>query len=200
MDDVTKTSKGIYRRQEILEKAIQLFSEKGFTTTTMRMLAGEVGIKAASVYNHFPSKEAIVDEIVDSGNRSPDMVKNYYENLTGYTPKDRLRETITYWLKLGEENEDIVIIFLREPGLLSPERSRQFADATNELIAFFEERIQDGIRQGIFQVENPGLVAFNIWGLQLTWICRRGLLDPDYALDDYAARQAELIIRQICAA
>ena len=52
-------------RQRILESAIDLFAMKGYTETSVRELAAAVGIKEASLYNHFPSKNAILDEIME---------------------------------------------------------------------------------------------------------------------------------------
>ena len=52
-------------KQKILENAIELFSSKGYTETTIRELAAAVGIKEASLYNHFPSKNAILECIME---------------------------------------------------------------------------------------------------------------------------------------
>lgn len=52
-------------REKILEAAILLFAERGFSAVSQREIAAAVGIKAASLYNHFPSKEAILEEIVN---------------------------------------------------------------------------------------------------------------------------------------
>ncbi|MDR0497696.1 MAG: TetR/AcrR family transcriptional regulator [Treponema sp.] len=52
-------------KQKILESAISLFAQKGYTETTIRELAAAVGVKEASIYNHFPSKSAILDYILD---------------------------------------------------------------------------------------------------------------------------------------
>ena len=51
------------RKQEILEVAAQLFKEKGYAASTVRDIAEEVGIEAASLYNHISSKEALLTEI-----------------------------------------------------------------------------------------------------------------------------------------
>ena len=48
-------------RQRILECAAKLFAAKGYTETSMRELASAVGMKGASLYNHFPSKSAILE-------------------------------------------------------------------------------------------------------------------------------------------
>ena len=52
-------------KQKILESAIDLFAMKGYTETTIRELAAVVGVKEASIYNHFPSKNAILEYILE---------------------------------------------------------------------------------------------------------------------------------------
>jgi AcrR family transcriptional regulator len=51
--------------QRILDVATVLFYEKGYHATTMREVAAGVGIKAGSLYNHFPSKEQLYFQIAE---------------------------------------------------------------------------------------------------------------------------------------
>ena len=53
-------------KQRILDKALELFSEKGYDSVSVGEIARAVGIKAPSLYNHFPGKQAIFDGIVES--------------------------------------------------------------------------------------------------------------------------------------
>lgn len=48
----------------ILQKALDLFSERGYDAVSVGEIAKAVGIKAPSLYNHYPSKQAIFDAIV----------------------------------------------------------------------------------------------------------------------------------------
>jgi len=67
-------------RERILEAAIALFSERGFSTVSQREIAAAVGIKAASIYNHFQSKEAILEAIVERLSRGlEDQVRPAFE-------------------------------------------------------------------------------------------------------------------------
>ena len=53
-------------RQRILKEALELFSARGYDSVSVGNIAKAVGIKAPSLYNHFPSKRAIFDAIVES--------------------------------------------------------------------------------------------------------------------------------------
>ena len=48
-------------KQRILVEAANLFAVKGYTETSIRELALAVGVKGSSIYNHFPSKNAILE-------------------------------------------------------------------------------------------------------------------------------------------
>jgi TetR/AcrR family tetracycline transcriptional repressor len=50
----------------ILRAALALADEKGFAALSMRALADRLGVKAASLYYHVPSREALEQLIVDS--------------------------------------------------------------------------------------------------------------------------------------
>ncbi len=52
-------------KDKILEVAIDLFAAKGFDTVTIREIARDVGIKGSSIYNHFQSKNDILEKILE---------------------------------------------------------------------------------------------------------------------------------------
>ena len=51
------------KKEAIHKKAAELFREKGFARSSMRMLAETMGIEAASLYNHIGSKSEILESI-----------------------------------------------------------------------------------------------------------------------------------------
>lgn len=53
-------------KQKICSKALELFAARGYDSVSVGEIAKAVGIKAPSLYNHFPSKQAIFDAIVES--------------------------------------------------------------------------------------------------------------------------------------
>ena len=52
-------------KQKILSCAAYLFAGKGFTETSIRELADAVGVKGSSIYNHFPSKNTILEHMLE---------------------------------------------------------------------------------------------------------------------------------------
>ncbi|MAG37645.1 MAG: hypothetical protein CL878_15530 [Dehalococcoidia bacterium] len=51
------------QRQRVLDAAVHLFAEHGYEATGMRAIADEVGIRPASLYYYFPSKETILETL-----------------------------------------------------------------------------------------------------------------------------------------
>jgi TetR/AcrR family transcriptional regulator, cholesterol catabolism regulator len=59
----TITKKSTEKKQLIVSVAANLFRSKGFAASTMRELADEVGVEAASLYNHIGSKNEMLQTI-----------------------------------------------------------------------------------------------------------------------------------------
>ncbi|MEI6185130.1 MAG: TetR/AcrR family transcriptional regulator [Bacteroidota bacterium] len=54
------TNKNLTRKEVIIEKAAELFKEKGYKASGMRELAEVLGVEAASLYNHIKSKSELL--------------------------------------------------------------------------------------------------------------------------------------------
>ncbi|MEM6451780.1 MAG: TetR/AcrR family transcriptional regulator C-terminal domain-containing protein [Cyanobacteria bacterium P01_D01_bin.105] len=52
-------------RERVLTQAIQMADESGIEALSMRKLAGALGVKAMSLYNHVKNKDDIIDGMVD---------------------------------------------------------------------------------------------------------------------------------------
>lgn len=51
-------------RELILDAAIDLFSEKGFTESSIRLIANAASVRESTIYHYFPSKQNLLDEII----------------------------------------------------------------------------------------------------------------------------------------
>lgn len=61
-------------KQEILDASLELFSVHGFEATSISQIADAVGIRKASLYSHFESKQAILDTLIK------DVLEQYTEH------------------------------------------------------------------------------------------------------------------------
>ncbi len=52
-------------KEKIFNSSIDLFSKYGYDGVSIRQIAEEVGIKESSIYNHYKSKESILDAILE---------------------------------------------------------------------------------------------------------------------------------------
>ncbi|MCC6586097.1 MAG: TetR/AcrR family transcriptional regulator [Bryobacterales bacterium] len=62
---------GPERRAAIVDSAVNLFSERGFRGTTTRELAAAVGVSEPVLYQHFRTKRALYDAILESQTQEP---------------------------------------------------------------------------------------------------------------------------------
>lgn len=52
-------------RHDILQAASRLFADKGFSATSIKTIADVLRCHGTSIFNHFPTKEAILDELIE---------------------------------------------------------------------------------------------------------------------------------------
>ncbi len=60
----TKTPGQKETSEKIIQEAINLIAQNGYDNVTIRNIAAAVGIKESSIYKHYPSKEAILQKII----------------------------------------------------------------------------------------------------------------------------------------
>lgn len=59
------------RREEILMAGLDLFIRKGFTATTIKDIAGQVGMSVGLLFHYFKSKEELYEELIQYGISGP---------------------------------------------------------------------------------------------------------------------------------
>ncbi len=64
--DTSPLSKGSKTKDKILKHSLKLFSSKGYKATTVRDIAGAIGIKQSALYNHFKNKDEILETLISN--------------------------------------------------------------------------------------------------------------------------------------
>lgn len=139
-------------RRQILDAAARLLRHRGYEAATVRAIATEVGIKAASIYHHFASKDAVVAAVVDEGVR---VVHDAVTGALGGLPPDagprrRLEVAIRQHLLSSLAHGDYTSASIRAYGFL-PEALRRGSRAERR-------RYEDVWRGLVEECRSAGLV------------------------------------------
>ena len=129
------------RKGEIARVAARLFLERGYSGTTVRDLAREVGVTSGSIFYHFGSKEEILLEVVATGLRASrarfnDLVSG------GAAPRDRLRAMVLGHLEaLHGGAPEALSIFFNERHLLSEPVQQAIVSLRDSYEAVWDEAL-----------------------------------------------------------
>lgn len=150
------------RKEEIRAAAAELFRKKGYGATSMRDIADSVGIKAASIYNHFKGKQELLQDLL----MQPAAL--YTEEMqrvkaSGISGRQKLEQLIKHHVKMSVEQTDAVGLIVGEWAHLEGEARREFIEMRNDYEADFYAIIEEGKRAGAFRQDiNTDVAVFSI--------------------------------------
>lgn len=145
----------------IIDVATELFYQKGYHGTTMREIAARVGIKAASVYNHFASKEDILFEIT-FGTMEEMLIGARGAISSAASPEAQLRRLVEFHVRYSAENRLRAKVADDQLHALSPERRRTVLRIRDRYEALFREILTRGRDECNWQVDDVAVVTFAI--------------------------------------
>lgn len=157
------------RESLIIETVNHLLATKGYDAMTVDEIADTVGIAKASLYRHFPSKEALgMAALVDIMHKALEIINQL--NTTDQTAIDKLK-ALTQWamrLKLAQKMPNL-------PSENSQLRELLIAndDYTNNLVM-----LSDSIGEWIEQAQAEGKLQSNIPGLAILYTLYARACDP----------------------
>jgi len=137
-------------RQQVLDASARLFREKGYAATTMRDIAGRCGIRAASLYYHFASKDEILAEVFDYGVRAvADAVRAAVERLpASATSYDKVRAAVLAHLEsffvYGDYTASNIRVFRQAPPVVQ-RKNRSLRDRYE---AYWQSLLDEARRKG----------------------------------------------------
>src|SRR5215467_4765877 len=86
-------------RGRILTAAAALFGERGYASTSLRAIAGAVGMTPPALYWYFPSKQAILHALLHRA--LFDFLDAVEGDVVGPAPEDRLRQFVRAHVLIG---------------------------------------------------------------------------------------------------
>ncbi|WP_345675871.1 TetR/AcrR family transcriptional regulator [Yinghuangia aomiensis] len=175
------------RRSQILRHAGALFARQGYGATTVRQIADAAELLSGSLYHHFPSKEAMLLDIMEDV--IADALRRYRAAVRTTTdPIVALRNLVRGTLALIQANPDGTIVSVGEGRRLArTERFFWLADRTAEASGLWVEAARDGWEKGVFRPDLPPEVVAHLlqstaWSMA-QWLRSGRVFDPDEAAD-----------------
>lgn len=153
------------RRSQILQKAMELFSHKGFNGTTTREMAREMGISEATIFKHFATKEELYSAILD--HKAEEQWLSELIAQMGDEPNEaHLLQTIAFHLIEAIENDPTFLRLLLYSALEGHGLSSLFFDrVVCRLHEFLSDYFRSRIAAGRFRAYNPMLAARAFLGM-----------------------------------
>lgn len=113
-------------KEKILDTAIVLFAEKGYSGLSMRMLAKEVNMSVAAIYHHFPDKNTLYLEAVRFAFSGKELVfAQVWESVC--PPTEKLAKFIRSIIGVMQQDRNFHRLMQREIMEADPERMQLLA-------------------------------------------------------------------------
>ena len=155
-----KTKKSA-KRELILAEAAKLFKDRGYTGTSMRDLAGQVGMEAASMYNHIKSKDELLDTICFRiSDTYISQLQDTDQQLTSYSEK--IASLVQLHIRLMVEDGAAVSVANHDWKHLPEPRLTEFKQARKTYERGFAQLIEAGIAAGEFRPVNVSVALFTV--------------------------------------
>ena len=177
------------RKEEIITVASRLFKEKGFTAVSVRDLAEEMGMKAASLYNHISSKQEILSSLIlalaEDFTRSMERVLE--ENST---PIDQIESLIHVHIDITVNHSEALAALNNDWMHLQGQDLIDFVKMREDYEENFRKIIKKGMSSGDLKLHNPEVVLFSMLSTLRNlyiWYQKRGKLDVNILKRDMTA-------------
>jgi TetR/AcrR family transcriptional regulator of autoinduction and epiphytic fitness len=153
------------KRAAVIDAAIQEFLAAGFDATSMDRVAARAGVSKRTVYNHFPSKEALFAAILRQLWDSSDT-----EKAPAYSSLQPLRGQLLQLLlkKLSLLNDEAFLSLARvaiAAGIHSPERARDMVARMGEREEDLTGWIRAAAADGRLKTTDPAFASQQLQGL-----------------------------------
>ena len=177
-------------RGRILLAGLGLFAEHGYHGTSIRDIAAEAAVQPASLYAHFPSKEAILAELVLAGHEEHHARLATALLESGADPRDRLAALVRAHVQAHTDYPMLAVVANNEMHALSPAAAAPADAVRRRSEALLMEVLAMGRQQGAFDLIHIEATAAAIGGMGIrvaSWYpAPEAGLNPSQLADVYA--------------
>lgn len=146
--------KGDKTARRVREAALRLFARHGYAAVSMRQIATQVGVQPGALYNHFPTKQHILRDLM------LEHMRDLHEAWSAWTKRhagiaDPLESFVSFHIGYHLERADEVFVSYMELRNLEPENFREIEATRQEYEAILTGILKEGAAGGRYQVTDP---------------------------------------------
>lgn len=141
-------------REEIVEKATELFARDGFGATSLDDIAVALGVTQAALYYHIKNKEEILRHIYLTILQVSEEPLQQIVAAPHLSAKEKLRQAIEHHVKVAADRSPAMTVFYREWSHLTGPFANEIKLRQKAYERYFEEIIQEGMTMSQF---TPGI-------------------------------------------
>lgn len=173
----------------VLEAALKLFAEGGYAATSVRDIAAAAGVKPATIYAHFASKEHILAELCRVGHEEQYRAVRIAVLGSGGDPRDQIVAYVRAHVDFHTTYPMLAVVANSELHVLGEELGGATFALRRQSEALIQDIITRGQGAGQFHVPDPWLAVAAIGGMGLRvayWFSPASNLTARQVADGYA--------------
>lgn len=182
-------------RELILDAAERLFAKHGLDGVAVRDLARETNLTPSSLYNHFPSKEALYDAVLERGFRPiVEMTAEAWQSGGAMRPasvRAQIEQMVTHLAEHRDLAPLLQRVMLEDAGRPEPRIGKWIRLLSSE----GTKLLRDAAGAAGWQPEEVPHLAFALFGMVYSYFINAQAIQavaPWTPTDPFAARQLEL--------
>ncbi len=184
-----------YKRERILEEAVKLFYERGFSGTTFDDIAGKLGVTKPFIYTHFRSKVELLEAICrPTIEKSLAAIADAAEQRG--SASERLFNGVVNFTKVVLQRQANIAVYFREEKSLSEAGLGDINALRKAFDRVLSDLLDEGVSSGEFHIADVRVAALAIGGMvswAYTWYQPGGRL----SIDDVGAQMARFAVEMV---
>jgi AcrR family transcriptional regulator len=182
------------RAEEILAAAAKVFARRGYYGASTQDIADVLGMRQASLYYYFASKEAALEAVCSDG--VEDYAVRALKILRGKgSAAEKVAKLVFHHLAPVVERRDFTVVFHRERRYLPPLARERIRAMERRYERIIQRVIEQGMRSGEFRPDlDARLATLALLGLgnsATAWYGR----EPGMTIERITANYVDLLVR-----
>lgn len=181
---------------EVLDRAVGLFAQRGFAGTSLKDVADAVGLSRPAIYYYFPSKDALLEELLTGVTVSAARILDNVEKRSDLSPIEKIgaaARDLVLWVT--ERRLHFIAIDRSENELPAPILARH-REAKRRVLSGMMHLIDDAVAAGEARAVDSRVTAFAIIGM-CNWTAWWFVPDGELTAATIADRISDLAMQSV---